>query len=387
MDMLNQKKKNNLKLYVRRVFITDKCDEIMPEWLSFLKGIIDSEDLPLNISREMLQQSRIIRVIKKNIIKRSIELFNELSEDEDKYKIFYEQFSKNIKIGLHEDSSNKDKLAKLLRFHSSNSEDMISLDNYINNMDKKQSDIFYMTGESLNYVKNSSYVKGLVSKGYNVLFMTEPIDEYVLQKLTEYDGKKLLSITKSDFKLPESDDEKKTFDELKLEYKDTCDKILSILKDTCENVVLSNRLIDSPCCIVTDNYGWSANMERIMKAQTMGDKNAMQYMRSKKILEINPNHIVIKGLKNNFELQDESNKLVNNNIVNLMFETSLIDSGFTLENPNNFVNRIYNMLEMGLDVDKETSDTELKEPEVEDNTNLEKKEDEAEVEDEMENVD
>jgi molecular chaperone HtpG len=341
----------------------------MPEWLSFLKGIIDSEDLPLNISREMLQQSRVVRVIKKNVIKRSIELFQELSEDEDKYKIFYEQFSKNIKIGLHEDSSNKDKLAKLLRFHSSNTEDMISIDNYIDNMDEKQSDIYYMTGESLNYVKHSSYVKGLVSKGYNVLFMTEPIDEYVLQKLTEYDGKKLVSITKSDFKLPETDDEKKTFDELQLDYKDTCEKILSILKDTCENVVLSNRLIDSPCCIVTDNYGWSANMERIMKAQTMGDTNSLQYMRSKKILEINPNHIVIKGLKKNFELDNETNKLINNNIVNLMFETSLIDSGFTLENHNNFVNRIYSMLEMGLDVDKEEQHNDnvsiLKEPDVE----------------------
>ena len=246
---------------------------------------------------------------------------------------------------------------------------MISIDNYIDNMDEKQSDIYYMTGESLNYVKHSSYVKGLVSKGYNVLFMTEPIDEYVLQKLTEYDGKKLVSITKSDFKLPETDDEKKTFDELQLDYKDTCEKILSILKDTCENVVLSNRLIDSPCCIVTDNYGWSANMERIMKTQTMGDTNAMQYMRSKKILEINPNHIVIKGLKKNFELDNETNKLINNNIVNLMFETSLIDSGFTLENHNNFVNRIYSMLEMGLDVDKEEQHNDnvsiLKEPNVE----------------------
>jgi molecular chaperone HtpG len=381
MEMLNKKQKNNLKLYVRRVFITDKCDELMPEWLSFLKGIVDSEDIPLNISREMLQQSRVIRVIRKNIIKRSIELFQELSDDEEKYAIFYEQFSKNIKLGLHEDSTNRDKLAKLLRYQSSNNDKMSSLDTYITNMPENQKDIYYIAGESVNSVKHSSFVEGVVKKGYDVLFMTDPIDEYVLQQLHEYDGKKLVSITKSDLEFPESEEEKKTFEDLNVEYKDTCANILEILKNSCEKVVLSNRLVDTPCCIVTGPYGWSANMERIMKAQTMGDNTSMQYMVSKKILEINPNHSVIKGLKRNFELDDDAIKNTNKSMVNLMYETSLIESGFTLENINTFATRIYNMLELGLGVDDEPSTLDA-EVEAEAETEAD-----AEAEADMESVD
>jgi molecular chaperone HtpG len=313
-----------------------------------LKGIVDSEDIPLNISREMLQQSRVIRVIRKNIIKRSIELFQELSEDEDKYNKFYENFSKNIKLGIHEDSTNRDKLAKLLRYESSKNDTMSSLDAYISNMPENQKDIYYITGESVNVVKQSSFVEGVVNKGYDVLFMTDPIDEYVLQQLKEYDGKKLVSITKSELQLPESTEEKQTFDELTVEFKDTCERIQAILGTSCEKVVLSNRLTDMPCCIVTGQYGWSANMERIMKAQTMGDNSSMQYMVSKKVLEINPNHNVIKGLKRTFDLDDDSSKNTNKSMVNLMFETALIESGFTLGNVNTFALRIYNMLEVGL---------------------------------------
>jgi molecular chaperone HtpG len=352
MDMLNKKQTNNIKLYVRRVFITDKCDELIPEWLSFMKGIVDSEDIPLNISREMLQQSRVIRVIRKNIIKRSIELIQELADDSDNYNTFYEQFSKNIKFGIHEDSANRDKLAKLLRYESSqNADKMISLDTYISNMPENQKEIYYITGESAHSVKNSAFVEGVMKKGYDVLFMVDPIDEYVLQPLTEYDGKKLVSITKSGFNLPESAEETESFENLKEAFKPTCDKMLEILKTSCEKVVVSNRLVDSPCCIVTGQYGWTANMERIMKAQTMGDNSSAQYMVSKKVLEINPNHRVIKGLKRNFELEDDSSKTTNINLVNLMFDTSLIESGFTLKNINTFSTRIYNMLEIGLGVD------------------------------------
>ena len=352
-EMFNKEKKNNIKLYVRRVFITDTCEELIPDWLSFLKGIVDSEDLPLNISREMLQQSRVMRVIRKNIVKRSIELFQELSEDEDKYTKFYEQFSKNIKLGIHEDSTNRQKLSKLLRYHSSNSDTMISLEHYITNMPENQQEIYYMTGESMDSIKHSSFVKGVTSKGYEVLLMNEPIDEYVLQQLTEYDGKKLASITKEGFELPENAEEKKTFSDLKIDYESTCASIQTILKDRCEKVVLSNRLNDSPCCIVTGQFGWSANMERIMKAQTMGDNSSMAYMMSKKTLEINPYHTIVKELKNKLALDDDMSKKININIVNLMYDTALIDSGFTLEHTSLFSNRIYNMLEMGLGIEPE----------------------------------
>ena len=352
-EMFNKGKKDNMKLYVRRVFITDKCDELIPEWLSFLKGIVDSEDLPLNISREMLQQSRVMKVIRKNIVKRAIELFEELSEDDAKYSTFYEQFSKNIKLGIHEDSVNRTKLSKLLRYNSTNSDTMISLDTYITNMSENQQEIYYITGESLDSLKQSSFVQGITNKGFEVLMMNEPIDEYTLQQLTEYDGKKLVSITKEGFQLPETDEDKKSFEELKVEYKDTCSEIQNILKERCEKVVLSNRLTETPCCIVTGQFGWSANMERIMKAQALGDNSSMQYMMSKKTLEINPHHIIVKELKNKLELKDETSNKININIVNLMYDTALIDSGFTLEHSSIFASRIYNMLEMGLGIDPE----------------------------------
>merc|ERR1711935_111515 len=197
MEFFNKENKNNIKLYVRRVFIMDKCDELIPDWLSFMKGVIDSEDLPLNISREMLQQSRVIKIMRKNIIKRSIELF-------------HEHFSKNIKLGIHEDNSNRDKLSKLLRYNSYRNEKSISLESYISEMPENQNEIYYITGETHDKVKNSSFLEGVVKAGYDVLFLTDPIDEYVIQKLTEYDGKKLVSITKDDFKLPETDEDKKT---------------------------------------------------------------------------------------------------------------------------------------------------------------------------------
>ena len=358
-DMFNKTAQNNLKLYVRRVFITDKCEELIPEWLSFMKGIVDSEDLPLNISREILQQSRTMKVMRKTIVKRSIELFQELVEDESKYKVFYDQFSKNIKLGIHEDSGNRDKLSKLLRYNSSNNEAMVSLDTYVSSMPEGQEDIYYISGESLDSTKNSSFVKGISNKGYDVLLMHEPIDEYVLQQLTEYDGKKLVSITKEGFKLPETDDEKTSFDTLTFEYAETCKQIQVLLKDRCEKVVLSNRLTDSPCCIVTGQFGWSANMERIMKAQTLGDKSASHYMMSKKTLEVNPYHVIVKELKTKLALVDDTSKKINLNIVNLMYDTALIDSGFTLEHSGAFANRIYNMLAMGLGVDLSTDASEL----------------------------
>jgi len=348
----NKKGKNNIKLYVRRVFIMDNCEEVIPEYLNFVKGIVDSEDLPLNISREMLQQNKILKVIRKNLVKKVMELIEEISEDKDNYKKFYEQFSKNMKLGIHEDSTNRKKLAGYLRYYSSASGDeMCSLADYVSRMKENQKDIYYITGESKEVVGTSSFVETLKKRGLECIYMTEPIDEYVVQQLKEFDGKNLVSVTKEGLELPEDEEEKKKMEADKTKFEPLCKVMKDILDKKVEKVVVSNRLVSSPCCIVTSQYGWTANMERIMKAQALRDTSTMGYMAAKKHLEINPDHSIIENLRQRAEA-DKNDKSVKD-LVLLLFETSLLSSGFTLEDPAVHARRIHRMIKLGLGIDEE----------------------------------
>ncbi|MDB4613982.1 molecular chaperone HtpG [bacterium] len=348
------KKINNIKLYVRRVFITDDNTDLCPEWLNFVKGIVDSEDLPLNISREILQQNKILKVIKKNIVKKILELFREIAEDNEKYLEFYEQYSKNIKLGIHEDENNRTKISKLLRFSTSKSKDeLISFDKYIENMQEDQNNIYYIIGESKEYVEKAPFLEKLVKKDIEVMYMTDSIDEYMMQQLKEYDGKKFVNISKSNLKLQEETVEK---------HEDFCKSIKMILGDKIENVIISNRLVTSPCCLVTSEYGWSANMERIMKAQALNNTSMNSYMMSKKTLELNSEHVIVKDLINKFN--SDKNDITLKNLIYLMYDTSLLASGFTIENPKLFSDRMYNMVKLGLSIDENDENHENHENDV-----------------------
>lgn len=348
-DLFQSKQKmDNIKLYVRRVFITDDCHKFVPEYLSFVKGVIDSDDLPLNVSREMLQYNKVFESIKRQLTKKVIDMLINLAEDEEKYNTFYSQFSKNIKLGVHEDGDRRQKLAQLLRYQSTTSQGKLtSLDKYVENMKEGQNDIYYITGDNLESVATSTHLDVFRRKNIEVLFMVEPIDEYCVNQMVNYKEHNLVNVTRQNIELPASEDEKKEFEEHKTNYKSLCEKIQSVLGGQVSSVTVSNRLVQEPCCVSVGQHGWTANMEKIMKAQAMSDANMLNFMKSQRCLEINPNHRIIKSLYESIKDKDEVD-VGSGNLICLLYETALQDSGFSVDVPRNYAHRVYSMIELGL---------------------------------------
>ena len=306
-------------------------------------------------------------------------MFQELSEDSDAYKKFYEAFGKNLKLGIHEDSANRASLAKLLRYPSSKTGDdneITSLEDYVARMPEKQKDIYYITGESIASIAKSPFMEKLNDMGYEVLYMTDPIDEYAVQQLKEFDGKKLVCITKEKLELDESDDAKDAFKNASEKAEKLCKFMKETLVDKIEKVVVSSRLGTSPCCLVTGEYGWTANMERIMKAQALRDSSMSMHMASKKTMEINPANDIVGKLIDTLESED--NQHVAKDLVWLLYETSLLSSGFTLDEPTTFTTRIHRLIRLGLRLDIDDDKEEYEDlPEIDTNDATEKLMDEV----------
>ncbi|KAJ9675013.1 hypothetical protein PVL29_024114 [Vitis rotundifolia] len=383
-------KKSNLKLYVRRVFISDEFDELLPKYLNFLKGLVDSDTLPLNVSREMLQQHSSLKTIKKKLIRKALDMIRKIAEedpdesnDKDKkdvekssdddekkgqYAKFWNEFGKSIKLGIIEDASNRNRLAKLLRFESTKSGGKLaSLDQYISRMKPGQKDIFYITGSSKEQLEKSPFLERLTKKNYEVIFFTDPVDEYLMQYLMDYEDKKFQNVSKEGLKLGKDS----KYKDLKESFKDLTKWWKSALaSENVDDVKISVLLSDTPCVVVTSKYGWSANMERIMQSQTLSDANKQAYMRGKRVLEINPRHPIIKELRERVvkDSEDESVKKT----AQLMYQTALMESGFLLSEPKHFASNIYDSVKTSLNISPDAA--------VEEEDEAEEAEAEAEAE-------
>ena len=374
--------KSNLKLYVRRVFISDEFNELLPKYLNFLLGLVDSDTLPLNVSREMLQQHSSLKTIKKKLIRKALDMIRRIADedpdestdkekkedassdnDEKKgqYSKFWNEFGKSIKLGIIEDATNRNRLAKLLRFESTKSEGKLtSLDQYISRMKAGQKDIFYITGTSKEQLENSPFLERLKKKNFEVIFFTDPVDEYLMQYLMDYEDKKFQNVSKEGLKLGKDSKDK----ELKESFKDLTKWWKTALsKDNVDDVKISNRLDNTPCVVVTSKFGWSANMERIMQSQTLSDASKQAYMRGKRVLEVNPRHPIIKELRERVVKNPEDEGV--KHTAQLMYQTALFESGFLLDDPKDFASRIYDSVKTSLDISPEATVEEEDDTEVE----------------------
>ncbi|PIA30896.1 hypothetical protein AQUCO_05300021v1 [Aquilegia coerulea] len=346
-DITNPKTKN-IRLYVKRVFISDDFDgELFPRYLSFVKGVVDSNDLPLNVSREILQESRIVRIMKKRLVRKAFDMILgiSMSENREDYEKFWENFGKHLKLGCIEDRENHKRIAPLLRFFSSQSEDyVISLDEYVENMQPEQKDIYYIAADSVTSARSTPFLEKLTEKKYEVLYLVDPIDEVAIQNLKSYKEKNFVDISKEDLDLGDKNEEKEK--EVKQEFGQTCDWIKKRLGDKVASVQISSRLSTSPCVLVSGKFGWSANMERLMKAQSLGDTSSLDYMRGRRVFEINPEHQIIKDLNDAYRNSPNDEEALRS--IDLLYNTALISSGFTPENPAELGGKIYEMMGMAL---------------------------------------
>merc|ERR1711948_208581 len=404
-DMMDNywSKKSEVKLFVRRVLVAEKFDELLPRYLNFVRGVVDSDDLPLNVSREQLQQNKIMKVISKKLVRKVLELMKKLAKEEDSgeddddeekeegedkeekkdkkeeegtWTKFWKEFNKNLKMGCYEDDSNRSKLSKLLRFHSTKSEDKeISLDKYLDRMQESQESIYYMSGDSMDVMMKAPALQIFKKKDIEVLMLSDHLDEPCLQKLADYEGKKFVSIQKADVKLDETEEEKKRFSKIKDMYKPLTDwwkeQLTELtekgaMKDAgvkVEKVEVSKRLTDSPVVVVTSQFGYSAQQERMMKAQSFQNKDQLQMMSGRKTLEINPNHPVIVDLLAKVKADKEDAAALDT--AQILFQTALIESGYEIADPSALVTRVYRLMSKELGVDPDAPIKEVEVPEEE----------------------
>merc|ERR1712051_41303 len=420
-------KKSEVKLFVRRVLVADKFEELLPRYLNFVRGVVDSDDLPLNVSREQLQQNKIMKVISKKLVRKVLELMKKLAKEEDDdeeaeeeeegeikekeekkdkadeegtWSKFWKEFNKNLKMGCYEDDSNRSKLSKLLRFVTTKSEGkQISLDKYLDRMQETQESIYYMSGDSMEVMKKAPALQIFKKKDLEVIMLDDHLDEPCLQKLADYEGKKFVSIQKADVKLDETEDEKKLFSKIKDLYKPLTDWWKDSLSDftekgalkdaamKIEKVEISKRLTESPVVVVTSQFGYSAQQEKVMKAQAFQNKDQIGQMSGRKTLEVNPNHPVVIDLLNKVKA-DKDDKAAKDT-AQVLFQTALIESGYELADASALVNRVYRLMsaELGVDPDAPLKEVEVPEEEEEAEEEDEEKEEKDDAEEKDDSAD
>lgn len=433
-DMMDNywQKKPEVKLFVRRVLVAEKFDDLLPRYLSFVRGVVDSDDLPLNVSREQLQQNKIMKVISKKLVRKVLELMKKLAKDEDSgdddeekedgddkdetdeseekeekkdkkdeessFEKFWKEFGKNLKMGCYEDDSNRSKLSKLLRFQSTKAGDKtISLDKYLDRMQESQESIYYMSGESMETMKKSPALQIFLKKDLEVLMLDDHLDEPCIQKLADYEGKKFVSIQKADVKLDETEEEKKRFSKLKDMYKPLTDWWKDTLTELTEKgamkeagvkiekVEVSKRLTESPVVVVTSQFGYSAQQEKVMKAQAFQNKDQLSMMSGRKTLEVNPNHPVVVDLLSKVKANKEDKAAVDT--AQVLFQTALIESGYEIADPSALVNRVYRLMSKELGVDPDAPLKEVEVPEEEEEAEEEEKDDDKDDDSESDDAD